>query len=174
MARELLTYLDYAENDYKFFRESYDRDVKGSPLASIGQNICERYLKHIIDEYAEPESDQEILWKESVLRTHSLHRLMKYLLEEMQLEVPEDVEEALDRIDGFYFSTRYPGADSFIPTSRDIDKANTAVEKARNFTLSICHELDGHDIEESVDEHQNIENDVQQMTFHDIGDDIDL
>ena len=59
----------------------------------------------------------------------------------MKLEIPDKAEMAMDRIDGFYFTTRYPGSESFIPSERDIDKANMAVEEARKFTLDICEQF---------------------------------
>ena len=79
MAGQMNTYAEFAENDYKFFRQSYDSGNKGSALAALGQSICERYLKHIISECAHPENESEAVSKESVLRTHSLRRLMRYI-----------------------------------------------------------------------------------------------
>ena len=79
MAGRMNTYAEFAENDYKFFRQSYDSGNKGSALAALGQSICERYLKHIISECAHPENESEAVSKESVLRTHSLRRLMRYI-----------------------------------------------------------------------------------------------
>ena len=136
------TYLDFAENDYDFFRSAYDSGNKGSALASIGQNICERYLKHIISEYAKPENDQEQFKKERAPRTHNLHILIRYLRDDMGISVPEETEDKLDKINGFYFSTRYPGDDSFIASERDVDKASDAVESARKFTLEVCREME--------------------------------
>ncbi len=133
--------MDFAENDYLFFRAAYDSGNKGSALAALGQNICERYIKHIISEYAQPESELEEVKKESVLKTHSLHRLLNYCTTEMGINIPEETATALERIDGFYFTTRYPGEDSFIPTEKDIEKANIAVEQSREFTMQICREL---------------------------------
>lgn len=138
MGEGMNSYLSFAENDYLFFRQAYDTGNKGSALAALGQNICERYLKHIISEYAQPENRSEMQDKEMILRTHSLRRLMRYIQEIMGLEMPEKAEISMDRIDGFYFTTRYPGSESFLPSERDIDKANTAVEEARKFTISIC------------------------------------
>lgn len=57
MGNSLESYFDFAENDYLFFRQAYDSNVRGSALAALGQNICERYLKHIISEYAIPDSN---------------------------------------------------------------------------------------------------------------------
>lgn len=50
MENGMNTYLDFAENDYMFFRHAYDSGNKGTALAALGQNICERYLKHIVSE----------------------------------------------------------------------------------------------------------------------------
>ena len=130
MAGRMNTYAEFAENDYKFFRQSYDSGNKGSALAALGQSICERYLKHIISECAHPENESEAVSKESVLRTHSLRRLMRY------------ISGALDRIDGFYFTTRYPGDDSFIPTERDIDRADKAVHLCRDFVFQTMSEIE--------------------------------
>ena len=141
MAERLNSYLAFADNDYLFFRQAYDTGNKGSALAALGQSICERYLKHVISEFAQPENRNEMQDKETILRTHSLRRLMRYIQEDMDLEIPEKSEMAMDRIDGFYFTTRYPGSESFIPSERDIDKANTAVEEARKFTMNICEKF---------------------------------
>lgn len=141
MAEKLNSYLAFAENDFLFFRQAYDTGNKGSALAALGQSICERYLKHVISEFAQPENHSEMQDKETILRTHSLRRLMRYIQEDMELEIPEKTEMAMDRIDGFYFTTRYPGSESFIPSERDIDKANIAVEEARKFTLDMCEQF---------------------------------
>ncbi len=142
MESGLTTYLDFAENDYHFFRATYDSGNKGGALAALGQNICERYIKHIISEYAQPECDSEMSKKEKVLKTHSLHRLLNYCITDMGLDIPDDTAAALERIDGYYFTTRYPGEDSFIPTERDVEKANAAVEKSRKYTLQLCREME--------------------------------
>ena len=39
MAGRMNTYAEFAENDYKFFRQSYDSGNKGSALAALGQSI---------------------------------------------------------------------------------------------------------------------------------------
>ena len=152
MAGQMNTYAEFAENDYKFFRQSYDSGNKGSALAALGQSICERYLKHIIsecahpenesEECAHPENESEAVSKESVLRTHSLRRLMRYISGDMGIDIPDETESALDRIDGFYFTTRYPGDDSFIPTERDIDRADKAVCLCRDFVFRTMSEIE--------------------------------
>lgn len=142
MGNSLESYFDFAENDYLFFRQAYDSNVRGSALAALGQNICERYLKHIISEYAIPDTNHEMREKEWILKSHSLNKLMKYIMDDMGIKIPDEAETNMGVIEGFYFTTRYPGADSFMPTSRDIEKANRAVESTRNFVLDVCHKLD--------------------------------
>lgn len=160
------SYLDFADNDYMFFRQAYDSGNKGSALAALGQNICERYLKHIISEYANPETLDEENEKRHMLRTHSLNKLMGYISEKMEIEIPLDTELAMNVIDGFYFSTRYPGNESFIPTSRDIDKANMAVENTRVFTHEVCRNME---IENAI--HEASEQDYDDYADFDFGDD---
>lgn len=138
----MYSYLDFAENDYSFFRATYDAGIKGSALASIGQEICEKYLKHIVLEYANPEIPEEEYEKEKILETCSLTDLMKYISETMGIKIPEETKSAITAIDGFSFLTRYPGKDSFHPTAKHIDQASAAIEAARSFTLRICGEME--------------------------------
>lgn len=152
------TYFDFAENDYQFFRRAYDSNNKGTALAALGQNICERYLKHIVSNYSQPETDREIRDKENILRTHSLNKLMDYISRKMGIEIPETVEVNMNIIDGFYFTTRYPGDESYIPSERDIDKANRAVESTRDFTIQICREMEQElDYSENFDEYADFD-----------------
>ena len=130
MAGRMNTYAEFAGGN------------KGSALAALGQSICERYLKHLVSECAHPENESEAASKESVLRTHSLRRLMRYISGDMGIDIPDETESALDRIDGFYFTTRYPGDDSFIPTERDIDRADKAVCLCRDFVLRTTSEIE--------------------------------
>ena len=60
----------------------------------------------------------------------------------MHINVPENIEIAISRIDGFYFTTRNPGDDSFIPTEKDIDLSKNAVELTRKFTLEKIQKLE--------------------------------
>ena len=141
MAGRMNTYAEFAENDYRFFRQAYDTGNKGSALAALAQSICERYLKHLISECAQPENELEDARKESVLRTHSLRRLIRYISDDMGIDIPEFTENAMDRIDGFYFTTRYPGDDSFIPSEKDIDRADEAVRLCRDFVLETTKKI---------------------------------
>lgn len=158
------TYLDFAENDYVFFRKALDNNIRGNALASIGQNICERYLKHVVSEYSEPENKEEESDKEHILRTHSLLKLIRYIQDDMGIKVPEEIEDELERINGYYFTTRYPGTESFFASDRDIEKVAAAVESTRDLTYEVCREMEQEveqEIEPELDEKetQNI-NDI--------------
>lgn len=136
------SYFDFAENDFLFFQQTYQAGIRGNALAALGQSICERYLKHIADRYANPEDEMESFKKQSVLRTHSLHKLVRFLKEDMGLSVPEQTENDLKQIDGFYFTTRYPGDDSFVASAEDIEKTWETVQAAREFVVGQIQELE--------------------------------
>ena len=136
------TYLDFAENDYNLFMYNFDHEVFGTSMAALGQNICERYLKHIISEYAQPCSVEEEMNKKAVLPAHSLKKIMRYMKNEMQIQIPPSVSNAMKIIDGFYFTTRYPGNDSFIAGEEEIADGANAVKLTREFTLDIIKRLE--------------------------------
>lgn len=135
------TYLSFAENDYQFFADAYKLGLRGSAMAAEGQNICERYLKHIVSVYVVPDSEREKREKENVLKTHSLAKLIHYIKEDMKLSIPKEAEDSMYRIDGFYFTTRYPGDNSFHPGEQDVEAAMEAVEQAREYTYSVINYL---------------------------------
>ena len=60
----------------------------------------------------------------------------------MELTIPETAENKLERIDGFYFTTRYPGDDSFVASEKDIDDAWEAVQSARTFTTDMIRKME--------------------------------
>ena len=136
------TYLDFAENDYQFFMYNFNHGVFGTSMAALGQNICERYLKHIISEYAQPCSMEEEMNKKAVLHAHSLKKIMHFIKEEMHIEIPSDASNAMKIIDGFYFTTRYPGNDSFIAGEEEIADAAEAVQLTRKFVLETVEQLE--------------------------------
>ena len=41
------SYFGFAENYYQFFEQTYRMGIKGGAQASLGQSICERYLKRM-------------------------------------------------------------------------------------------------------------------------------
>ena len=121
---EKIDYYDFAENDYKYLENSYNRGDVGNAMTYIAQNVCERYLKSVI-EYAGCAN----LCDQSEMKTHSLRKLKKFITK----NVPEfscDWSKVL-QADGFYFSARYPGEDSFYADKEDINECWEAVSEVK-------------------------------------------
>ena len=100
---------------------------------AIAQGICEKYLKHIITEYSVVHNEQEMQEKNSILRTHSLTKLIKYC--RSHIEDFEIDRKQIQMIDGYYFSTRYPGEESIAIDQEDIEDCKAAVESCRKCVL---------------------------------------
>lgn len=139
--KKLSTYKDFADNSYSFFMYAYDNNQLFNEMGFVAQNICERYLKHVILEFAEPEDDLESLVKTKVLRSHNLKVLMNYLRDEMKLTLSDELINKLNSINGFYFSTRYPGEDSITLTWNDLDDCASAIKFCKEFTESVMIQL---------------------------------
>lgn len=144
------SYLDFAEDDYAFLKSAYDDGLVYNAMASIAQNICEKYLKHIVDKYVEPEDQTEMSEKASVLRTHNLRALINYL-QGNGFEFDRDTKNSILKANGFYYSARYPGPDSFFVNQDDIDDSFEAVEKCREKVLEIVNELERGEHENEID-----------------------
>ena len=78
-----MTYLDFAENDYKYFMHSYESGYVANNMAANAQNTAEKYLKHLIDQYDHDE--QRLDLRTRTLRTHNLSQLMNYLSNEIEI-----------------------------------------------------------------------------------------
>ena len=127
----LESYLDFAENDYKFIKDAYDRGAVGNAMGALCQNTCEKYMKHLIQEFCEPENHMEASKKETALKSHNLLRLMNFIKENLQMEFSEEAQTAMREIDGYYFSTRYPGDNSVELSIKDITRCVNAVSFCR-------------------------------------------
>lgn len=138
MVNGLVTYLDFAENDFEFFMNAYGHNTVANQMGAIAQGICEKYMKHIIEEYVNPDNKEGVLEKENILRTHSLERLLKYL----KRNVPElEMDRSkLKIIDGYYFSTRYPGNESIRIDEDDIEYCKNAIEECRDKVLKYARD----------------------------------
>lgn len=121
--KKSLSYYDLAENDYQFLLFDYENGRVGNILCSSAQNICERYLKYLIDTECK-DIDASV-----VLHSHSLKVLRKFIKEHIS-----DFEcdwRIVMQADGYYFTTEYPGYDAFLVTKDDIDECWEAVRYTR-------------------------------------------
>lgn len=89
----------------------------------------------MISVYDEIQNRDKYSEHQSILRSHNLARLMKYLKENLKMEYSKETSKKVKLIDGFYFSTRYPGEDSVMLDSEDIEECKEAVVACRRETL---------------------------------------
>ncbi|MCD7981982.1 MAG: HEPN domain-containing protein [Clostridiales bacterium] len=138
----LNTYFDFAENDYEFFRKNYEDGTVANSMGSLAQSICERYMKHIVSEYFDPEDVNAENRMGRVLRTHSLANLISFLRRDMDIYFSSECESQMRIIDGYYFTTRYPGEDSIELEQSDVENCMAAVTSCRNETISVCEQFE--------------------------------
>ena len=135
------SYFDFAENDFQYFKASYDAGIVANMMGAMAQGICEKYMKHLISEYYKPDDAMQQKDFENILRTHSLNRLMKFLKANMGAEFSKNTQTHMRMIDGFYFSTRYPGDDSIEIDGDDVETCNDAIELCRTEVLELEQKL---------------------------------
>ncbi len=92
-------------------------------MTSIAQNVCEGFLKHLIDCYC---TDIDCT---AALKTHSLKRMIRFLNDNLT-----DFEIDKTKVilaDGYYFSARCPGDESFFANEEDVKICWEAVEETK-------------------------------------------
>lgn len=106
---KLNTYFDFAEDSFQMFKKIYENNIRGNELGALAQNICERYMKHLLDTFCTPKDADESNELNYALHTHNLSRIID-TLDSFGITYSERAENAILSINGFYF-TRYPGDD---------------------------------------------------------------
>lgn len=134
-------YYSYAENDkvcVEILYDSYKNDRKDSSyncLCWMCENVCERYLKQIVDEKVTTTGVGEISEKTDLLKNcHSVRKLFRYLNKN---NINLEYEDEICNCDGYYYSSRYPGADSFFVEEKDVENCYKAMQKCKEVTDSI-------------------------------------
>lgn len=56
---------------------------------------------------------------ENILRSHSLTKLIRFIEENLDIEIDDHTKDVIEGADGYYFSTRYPGDNSIEVNARD-------------------------------------------------------
>lgn len=135
-----MNYKVCADDDYKYFKAAVNAGIRGNRMGAEAQEICEKYLKHIIDKYLVPQNDDEQKDKERLLRTHNLQNLINALTAVGIVITPEQ-ESAMIRINGYYFTTRYPGDDAYTMTEKDVEACVAAIDSAKEFVESFESKL---------------------------------
>lgn len=145
---ELTNYFDFAENDYEYFMWSYENGRIANAMAADAQEICEKYMKHLIDVYDDPQTIDRVHEQTSVLRTHNLGKLMDYIEKHVFCRYSENTELELRAINGYYFTARYPGDESVTIKKSDLDLCARAVKSCREETLELIQTLEKRGLEE--------------------------
>lgn len=137
-----ITYFDFAENEHMYLENDYKEGRVADYMGAASQNVCERYLKHIIDECMQPQTQSESEAKLNVLKTHNLIRLVKYLEQQHICHFTREERNTIATIDGFYFTTRYPGDDASSVDKADLDNCMDAMnicrDRAIEMTMQKC------------------------------------
>lgn len=121
-----------AENDYLFLKEDYERGRYGNVMCYCAQNICERYLKHIIDVYVHDVDTS------GVLRTHNIKNLRRFMRENLSDFMAN--WSLIVQVDGYYYSARYPGSEASITDLDDTEDCWQAVVETRTAVVDYMRE----------------------------------
>lgn len=133
---ELKTYYDFAVDDYRFLSELKKSGITANSIGAIAQNTCERFLKHLINEYV-PVTEENRQQITEILTTHNLNRLVFFWNRFSEYRIPGKVSDFLKKINGFYFSTKYPGDDCQTLTMENIASCHEAVEACKQVVDAI-------------------------------------
>ncbi len=138
---ELRSYYDFALDDYNFLQDLRRSGITANSIGAIAQNTCERFLKHLINEYIPVtySNRQEVT---DILTTHNLNRLVNFWNHFSENAIPAKVANELRKINGFYFSTKYPGDDSLTLTRANIETCFTVVDLCKDTVDWIINEED--------------------------------
>ena len=99
----LKTYKEIADNDYAFVRKHIEDDETVYMMPALAQNTCEKYLKHLVEEFCIPQTEIEVLQKNDLLRKHSLRSIISGM-EGFGFVFDDGVKDAILKADGYYFN----------------------------------------------------------------------
>lgn len=112
-----LKFYDFAEDDFYMLKTMVECKQVRNGMCSLAQSICERLLKQLIVNYVN-ETKDNVLTYQGNLRTHNVKRILNFLQDNLADFTPNS---KIKDVNGYYFSTRYPGEDSFMVKADDID-----------------------------------------------------
>lgn len=73
---DLKTYYDFALDDYRFLCELKKTNITANSIGAIAQNTCERFLKHLINEFV-PVTEENRQVITDILTTHNLNNVSR-------------------------------------------------------------------------------------------------
>lgn len=126
-----LSYFDLAENDYLFIEASIKENRVFNMMCYASQNICEKYLKHVIVE------SKLGIDTTKVLHTHSINTLYRFI--ETNIKEFTGDWDAILKTDNYYYTTRYPDIDTILVDERDVIKCWNSVLETRNAVVKFIN-----------------------------------
>lgn len=111
---ESVTYRAIAAEEYSFWLKDIENGNRYPSLTAKAQEIAEKFLKDVLDNYALPNETNDVPEIRNALRSHNLLQIVDCIVKS-GLPVTNDLQWAVLAINGFYFTTRYPGPDYFRP-----------------------------------------------------------
>ena len=144
MVDNIKNYMYYANQEREGFIKLYNSGSTYDFMAGMAQSICEKYLKQIIDDYCQPSTVQEQHEKEMVLHTHNLRNLFN-LLEKYEIDIDQETKKTILYVDGYYFSTRYPGPDSSTVSKNDLKECLNSINVCKETIESIKEDMEYQD-----------------------------
>ena len=122
------SYYDFAENDRVQLESLFNIGAVSNIVTSSTQNCCEKYLKYIVETFYGAKTVEEEQEKMRLLKTHSLRKILRSFKEVLGMDVSTETYKAIVLIDGLYFTTRYPGDESFFATADDVKDCELALK----------------------------------------------
>lgn len=115
----MLNYIDFATDELQYLGEAYGKGMRYSAMVSQAQRVCECYMKQLIT--------NRLCNNNEVMVSHNLRKLYDYC-ETIGINL-SPIRSEIMALNNFYTHTRYPGKDSFLAKSADVDTAVDAVSK---------------------------------------------
>ena len=122
------TYKDYADEGYMMFLDLWNSGKRYNMMAAMANEACEKYLKHIVEEISDKVSEEQY----AVLHTHNLNKILKYMESNLSFPISEKESDALRKVNGYYFTARYPSVDSDDVTEKELEDCLKAMEICRS------------------------------------------
>ena len=120
---KIVDYYNFADNDYQYLKDSIQAGFVSNAMCGNAQHICERFLKSIIEPFAINLNDTD------VIKTHNLKKLRRFIDKNIS-DFKCDWSIVL-QADGYYYSARYPGDDSFFVDKDDVLTCWEAVKETK-------------------------------------------
>lgn len=133
------TFLACAEDDYRSLLRCYNEGAVSNQMGVLAQEVCEKYLKHLISEFVLPRNEAEVAEKKLVLdnEAHSSKALVPFLEEKLGLWLPRDLVEHIESLDSYFGDSWVPRENDFLLNKDDIARCFMTATLCRDYALEL-------------------------------------